>query len=241
MQGFIHSIETMGLVDGPGVRTVVFFQGCALRCLYCHNPDTWAFAGGEAFSPQQLVEKLLRYRPYYGRDGGVTFSGGEPLQQPEFLLEVLRLCKQAGLHTCLDTSGVGRGEYADILSLVDLLLYDVKHFEPQDYQKITGSPMAETLRFLKALQASKTPIWVRHVVVPGLTDTAEHLEGLYRYLATLQRVEKVELLPYHTMGVPKYEKLGVDYPLKGVPAADPEETGRLSLAYFNRFMTEKEG
>lgn len=235
MLGRIHSIESMGLVDGPGVRTVVFLQGCRLRCLYCHNPDTWQPDGsGELFSPEQLVEKLLRYRPYYGSLGGVTFSGGEPLLQPQFLLETLRLCKKEGLHTCLDTSGVGCGEYDEILNYTDLVLYDIKHEDPACYEQITGLPMEETDRFLQDVQRKKVPLWLRHVVVPGLTDHPEHLARLRDYAAQIKGVERVELLPYHLLGVKKYESLGIPYRLAGVPAMDAEKTQKMAEEFFGR-------
>ena len=209
----------MGLVDGPGVRAVVFLQGCSLRCRYCHNPDTWA-AGGTEFTPEALTAKLLRFRPYFSRGGGVTFSGGEPLLQPEFLAECLKRCREAGIHTCLDTAGAGLGEYGAILAHTDLILLDVKHYDPEGYRAVTGADMGAYDRFLAAVQAAQIPLWVRHVVVPGLTDGEEHLQGLERYLQTIRHIEKVELLPYHTLGAHKYEALGIPYPLAGVPPMD---------------------
>lgn len=218
-QGLIHSIESMGLVDGPGIRSVVFLQGCGLRCLYCHNPDTWDREGNKAkkLTPRQLVDRLLRFRPYYGQDGGVTFSGGEPLLQPEFLTECLALCRQEGLNTCLDTAGCGLGDYEAILDLTDLVLLDIKHYTPQGYRKITGQPMDRFNVFLAAVQEKGTPLWLRHVVVPGLTDGEEHLAGLADYVAGLKQVQRVELLPYHTLGVHKYQVMGLPYPLEGTP------------------------
>lgn len=227
LEGRIHSIESMGLVDGPGIRTVVFLQGCALRCRYCHNPDTWAHDGGKTMTPEALVKKLSRFKSYFDASGGgVTFSGGEPLQQPEFLAEVLGLCKEAGIHTCIDTAGVGRGDYEAILDHTDLVLYDVKHFTPQGYQTVTGMPMEETLRFLDAAQRHGTPLWVRHVVVPGLTDGEEHIRGLARYVQTLRNVQKVELLGYHLLGREKYRVSHIPYPLEGVPALPQAELAR---------------
>lgn len=212
-------MESLGLVDGPGIRTVVFLQGCGLRCQYCHNPDTWAPTGGESITPAALVQQLRRFLPYYTRSGGgVTFSGGEPLQQPEFLAETLQLCREAGIHTCLDTAGVGQGGYAEILRFTDLVLYDVKHFTPSGYEALTGRPMTETLRFVEAVRQAGVPMWVRHVLVPGLTDSEEHLRGLARYAQTLPRVQRVELLGYHLLGVSKYHTMGIPYPLEGVPA-----------------------
>ena len=232
MTGRIHSIESMGLVDGPGVRSVVFLQGCPLRCLYCHNPDTQR-GGGQEISAQELCRRLVRFRPYFGDSGGVTFSGGEPLGQPEFLLECLKLLKAEGIHTCLDTSGVGLGDYGEILAHTDLVLYDVKHFDPQGYRTITGRDMDATLAFVEAVRAANVPMWVRHVVVPGLTDREDHLIALGEYIATLPGVEKVELLPYHTMGVEKYRKLGIPYALEGVPPMDGTK-----LEKWNRRLNE---
>ena len=221
-KGLIHSIESMGLVDGPGIRTVVFLQGCPLRCRYCHNPDTWALTNEKAreMTPEELVRRLVRFRPYYGTQGGVTFSGGEPLLQPDFLAQALERCHQAGIHTCLDTSGCGLGDYGVILAHTDLVLLDVKHYTPDGFRHLTGHGPEEALAFLAEVQARGIPLWVRHVVVPGLTDGAEHLAGLEQYLQSLRNVERVELLPYHTLGVHKYTALGIPYSLEGVPPMD---------------------
>lgn len=221
--GRIHSWESMGLVDGPGIRTVVFLQGCRLRCRYCHNPDTWELSGGEEETPEFVVKRLKRFMPYYGENGGVTFSGGEPLLQPEFLLKTLKLCKEAGIHTCLDTAGVGYGEYEEILRYTDLILFDIKHFKGDRYRDITGQPMDDAMRFLKTAQDMEIPLWIRHVVVPGLTDGDDHLRELAEYIRTLRFVERVELLPYHVLGVSKYHTLGIPYSLEGVPPMQPEK------------------
>ena len=231
--GRIHSLESMGLVDGPGVRAVVFLQGCALRCRYCHNPDTWAMEGGETCTPQQLTGRLLRFKPYFGQTGGVTFSGGEPLLQSAFLAECLALCRQAGVHTCLDTAGCGLGAYGPIFQNTDLILLDVKHWDPEGYRQLTGRSMAAFDRFLEQVQQAGVPLWVRHVAVPGLTDGAEHLAGLERYLQTIRHIRRVELLPYHTLGVHKYAALGIPYPLEGTPPMEGE-----ALADWNRRLNE---
>ena len=236
MTGYLHSLETMGTVDGPGIRGVVFLQGCQLRCRYCHNPDTWARAGGTATTPEALVQKLVRFRPYYDRSGGgVTFSGGEPLLQPEFLAEALRQCRAAGLHTCIDTAGVGLGGYEAILQNTDLVLYDVKHCDPAAYRQLTGQPLAETLRFLDAVRRQGTPMWVRHVVVPGLTDGEDHLARLRDYVQTLPNVQRVELLAYHVLGKNKYEALGLAYPLGDTPPMDAGRCQALQTRFFNNF------
>lgn len=223
VMGKIHSWESMGLVDGPGIRTVVFMQGCRLRCQYCHNPDTWSCDGGTEQSADDVTARLERFKPYYGTEGGVTFSGGEPLLQREFLTEVLQKCRNAGIHTCIDTAGCGTGGYREILKNTDLVLFDVKHYTDKGYRCITRHDPQEALRFLKTAQEMKVPLWIRHVVVPGLTDSEEHLQGLREYLSTLRGVKRVELLPYHVLGVPKYQTMNIEYPLEGVPPQDEEK------------------
>lgn len=220
--GRIHSIESMGLVDGPGIRTVVFLQGCALRCQYCHNPDTWSqqCSTTQLLSPEALLRRLLRFQPYYGKTGGVTFSGGEPLLQPAFLQESMKLCREAGIHTCLDTAGFGNEHSRDVLQYTDLILLDIKHYTPEGYQNVTGHSPAEFHAFLDLAQQMEIPLWIRHVVVPGLTDGDTHLEGLEQFLGTLRHIQRIELLPYHTLGVHKYAALGIPYPLDGVPPMD---------------------
>ena len=221
--GKIHSIETMGLVDGPGIRVVVFLQGCSLRCKYCHNPDTWEYGCGEEYTPSQLVNKIKRYKPYFNTsNGGVTFSGGEPLRQPEFLIEVLKLCKKEGIHTCIDTSGFGVGMYDEILKYTDLVLFDIKDLTRERYKNVTLMNIDESLKFLEAVQNSGTKMWIRHVVVPGLTDGEEHIRELKKFIKNLKNVEKVELLPYHLLGVNKYENMGLSYPLEGTPQMNKE-------------------
>lgn len=238
MTGYIHSIESMGLVDGPGVRSVVFLQGCPLRCLYCHNPDTQG-AGGTAVEPEALVNRLLRFRSYFERSGGgVTFSGGEPLGQPEFLLDCLRRLKRAGIHTCLDTAGAGGGDYDEILAHTDLALYDVKHQDPEGFRRVTGREMEAVPAFLEAVRRTGTPMWVRHVVVPGLTDAQAHLERFQAYVATLPNVERVELLPFHKLGAHKYEKLGRTDPLAGTPPMDPERCRTMQDRFFPNWGME---
>ena len=231
--GYIHSFESMGLVDGPGIRSVVFLQGCCLRCAFCHNPDTWGLTGGTPTEPEALVRKLSRFRSYYQKSGGgVTFSGGELLMQPDFLLDCLRLCREADIHTCIDTAGVGRGDYTDILKYTDLVLYDVKHHDPAAYEALTGRPMDQTLRFVEAVRQSGTPMWVRHVVVPGRTDSADHLRALRAYVDMLPNVHKVELLPYHKLGENKYNVLGIPYPLTGTPPMDKARCASLQQEFF---------
>lgn len=223
IKGRIHSIESMGLVDGPGIRTVVFFQGCALRCRYCHNPDTLAENEGKEYTPEELVKKIARFKPYFIQNGGgVTFSGGDPLRQPEFLLAVLKLCKAKEIHTCIDTAGYGFSDYDEILKYTDLVLFDVKHFTREGYKNITRRDIDKSLEFLEAMKRNNTKMWIRHVVVPGLTDGEEHIKAFKEFIKDIPNVEKVELLPYHLLGVNKYEKMGIEYSLKGVPAMDKD-------------------
>lgn len=223
-KGKIHSIESMGLVDGPGIRVVIFMQGCSLRCKYCHNPDTWTMEGGEEYTPEDLIKKIVRFKPYFENSGGgVTFSGGEPLKQPEFLLEMLKLCKEKGIHTCIDTAGYGNGDYDEILKYTDLVLFDIKHFTKEGYKDVTYMDIDKSLEFLEAMERNNTKKWIRHVVVPGLTDGEDHIKALGEYIKTISNVEKVELLPYHLLGSNKYEILNIQYPLKGVEAMDKDK------------------
>lgn len=228
IKGNIHSIETMGLVDGPGIRVVVFFQGCALRCTFCHNPDTWATSGGESVTPVELVDKIERYKTYFKNSGGgVTFSGGEPLLQPDFLIEVLKLCRERGIHTTIDTAGVGVGRYEEILKYVDLILFDVKHYNPKEYSEITGREVKESLKFLEIAQKMNVKMWIRHVVMPGVTDTVEDMQNLADLIKELKNIEKIELLPYHLLGTNKYEILNMKYKLEGMPAMDKAKAKEL--------------
>ena len=223
--GFIHSVESMGLVDGPGIRTVIFLQGCPLRCVYCHNPDTWKICdkNSDEFTPEELLSKILRFKSYYGAEGGVTFSGGEPLIQGDFLKECLRLCKENGINTCIDTSGAGNGDYEDILKYTDLILFDVKHFTRDGYRNITGAEIDKAEEFLNVAQRLNVPLWIRHVVVPGLTDGDEHFKELEKYLENINNIRKVELLPYHELGVHKYKEMNRPYGLENISALDPND------------------
>ncbi|MBZ9688986.1 pyruvate formate lyase-activating protein [Clostridium estertheticum] len=241
IKGKIHSIETMGLVDGPGIRVVVFFQGCKLRCAYCHNPDTWGLSGGIEMTAEEVVQKVIRFKPYFDRSGGgVTFSGGDPLIQADFLLQCLKLCKLNGIHTALDTSGFGNGNYAEILEYIDLVLLDIKHTSSTGYVSLTGKDSQGINLFLEALRKSKSRVWVRHVVVPGITDSVEHITKLSKIISEeVPNVDKVELLPYHVLGISKYEALSIPYKLKGVEPMDSDKIKELQMLIDNLLKTNK--
>ena len=242
--GYIHSIQTFGTVDGPGVRFVVFFQGCPMRCQYCHNPDTWDMADGKEKSVDEILEMFERNRAFY-RTGGITATGGEPMMQMEFLIELFTKAKAMGVHTCLDTSGVafreewlnGQNETEEtdkssaqmlerlhrLMAVTDLVMLDIKHMDEDEHVDLTGCSNFNVLAFARYLDKIKKPVWIRHVVVPGITYKEEELTKLGEFLKTLSNIEKLEVLPYHTLGENKYEKLGIDYPLKGVPQLTKDE------------------
>lgn len=213
--GKVNSIETMGLVDGPGIRIVVFMQGCNLRCLYCHNPETWCYESDNMMSVEELVSKVLRYKNYISKNGGVTFSGGEPLLQSGFIYECLKRLKEENIHTCIDTAGIG-SDYEKLIDLVDLFIVDVKSVDVEEYKYITGSDMTEYNKFMSLLQNKNKKIWLRQVVVPSINDDENHIIKLANYANSLNGVEKVELLGYHTMGKEKYVSLNIKYRLEGV-------------------------
>lgn len=220
MIGHIHSFESFGTVDGPGIRFVVFMQGCPLRCLYCHNPDSWT-AGGTAYSADEVLARVLRYKNYFGDKGGLTVSGGEPMVQSAFVEELFRKAKAHGISTCLDTSGYlfdpeNPEKFDSLLDVTDLVLLDIKHIDEAECIRLTGKSNRNTLAFARYLSDRGIKMWIRQVLVPGYTDKDEWLTKERAFIDDLKTVEKVEVLPYHTMGVVKYEKLGYDYPLKGV-------------------------
>lgn len=219
MIGHIHSLESFGTVDGPGIRFVVFMQGCPMRCQFCHNPDTWDPQAKVPYdwTPAQLLEEVERYRNFI-KTGGVTVSGGEPLMQAEFLLEFFTLCKQAGLHTCLDTSGVIFNDTSrQVLDKTDLVLLDIKTTDDNLHPHLTGCTRQNNHRFLEYLQANGKAVWIRHVVTPGINDDDAHLNAVAEYVSHYSVVERVEILPYHTLGKHKYDELGIPYALDGVP------------------------
>ena len=216
--GNIHSYESMGTVDGPGIRFVVFLQGCPLRCKYCHNPDTWNIGEKKIQeSAEDTLKKIKRYKNYFGKKGGVTVTGGEPLVQSDYVLELFKLCKQEGIHTALDTSGyIFNGKVKEILEYTDLVLLDIKALDKEIYKDLTRVELDNTLKFLNYLQEIKKVVWIRHVVVPNITDDNKLLEETAKFLSKFDNIELVEILPYHTLGVFKYKELGIEYPLEGV-------------------------
>lgn len=230
MTGRIHSIETFGAVDGPGVRFVVFFQGCPMRCAYCHNPDTWDVKGGSEMSVDELFEKFERNRTFYEK-GGITASGGEPMMQIDFLIELYEECKKRGIHTCLDTSGIifnseipeNVSKTSRLLDSTDLVMLDIKHIDPAHHMDLCKQPNDQILKFAQFVSEKGVELWIRHVVVPSITDDDEYLEKLGYFIGSLKTLKALDVLPYHTMGVKKYEELGIDYPLKGIPPMDKDK------------------
>lgn len=227
MTGRVHSFQTMGAVDGPGVRFVVFLQGCPLRCAYCHNPDTWDPQGGEEYTPEAVCEKILRYRPYL-KHGGVTVSGGEPLLQAPFVAELFRLLRAEGIHTALDTSGIGNLEQARaVLAETDLVLCDLKFADAEAYRAHCGASFDQVLQFLSLTEAIHVPLWVRHVVVPGLTDGPAQVREIARIAGRFSNLQKLELLPFRKLCAEKYERMGIPFPLADTPEMEEESLREL--------------
>ena len=222
MQGYIHSIETMGLVDGPGIRVVVFLQGCPLRCLFCHNPDTWEKGKNFLTTSDDVVNTVRKYRSYIEDNGGITLSGGEPLFQSEFTLDILKKCKKAGIHTALDTSGTGYDKILleEILKYTDLVILDIKAINKTNYKKITGYDIDDFNYFVDILNKLNKKVWLRQVIIPTINDNEKYIKDLKKYMKKIKNVERIDLLPYHTMGVSKYKKLNIKYRLDGIEAMD---------------------
>ena len=239
IMGAVDSIESFGLVDGPGIRTVVFLSGCKLRCKFCHNPEMWV-KGKENYTPDLLVKKILRNKPYFKRNnGGVTFSGGEPLLQVEFLLDIFPILKKEGIHIALDTAGVGIGYYKEILSYVDLVLLDIKHITDSGYLDLTGSKMTEFQKFVTCLNESGKKVWIRQVIVPGVHDNMEYIKGLAKFIKKIKNVEKIEFLPYHKLGDSKYETLGINNPYLNKEEMDVDKCHSLYLKFRWYFYEEE--
>ncbi len=218
MRGKIHSIETCGTVDGPGIRYILFTQGCPLRCKYCHNPDTWSIQNGKDVDTDDLINEIIKYKSFMQfSGGGVTVSGGEPLLQPEFVKDLLQKCKANNIHTAIDTSGFISIQKADpVLDYTDLVLLDIKSYNPDIYKDLTGVSLDPTLAFAKHLNDRKIPVWIRYVLVPGITDHKEDIEHLAEFLSSLDNIERIDILPFHKMGEFKWEQIGKNYELADV-------------------------
>jgi pyruvate formate lyase activating enzyme len=222
-KGYIHSIESFGSVDGPGIRFLIFLQGCPMRCQFCHNPDSWAVSKQQEMTAEELLDKAERFRSYWGDKGGITVSGGEALLQIDFLLELFTKAHERGINTCLDTSAQPfrrHGEWFDkfeaLMQVTDTILLDIKHIRDDEHRKLTRCSNQNILDCARYLSDIRKPVWIRHVLVPGITDKDEYLHELADFLSTLQNIERIDVLPYHTLGIFKYEKLGIPYPLDGV-------------------------
>lgn len=228
MEGRIHSFESLGAVDGPGVRFVVFMQGCSLKCKYCQNRDTWDLHGGTTYSVEELIEKILRYKNYIMPNGGVTISGGEPLLQTKFLIELFTELKKYNIHTCIDTSGSFdlTSDIQKLIDLTDLFLLDIKCINDEKAKELTGVSNKKELEFARFLSSIGKPMWIRQVLVPGITDDEQDLLTLKDFISTLKTVEKVEILPYHDLGKFKWEKLGCKYELEGYRIANQDDVKR---------------
>lgn len=232
MMGSIGAIESLGLVDGPGVRCVVFLNGCALRCLYCHNPEMWG-SGDMNYTVIEIVNEILRYKPYFSNGGGVTFSGGDPLLQVDFLIEVCKKLKEEDVHIALDTSGVGFGAISELLSLIDLVILDIKHIYSKDYFTLTGYNIDTSLNFINILNKSNCEVWIRQVIVSGMTDGYVYLSDLKNHIKCINNVSKVEFLGYHKLGDAKYLLHNIDNPMSGVLPVNESKVLEL-YEYFNK-------
>lgn len=233
IKGRIHSVESFGSADGPGVRYIVFLKGCNMRCQYCHNPDTWAKDGGELMTPEEVLKKALRYKTYWKEKGGITVSGGEALLQIDFVTELFRLAKEKGVNTCLDTSGNPfsleepfKSKFDELMKYTDLFMLDIKHMDDAAHRKLTGQTNQNILEMAAYLSDHGKAMWIRHVLVQGITTEEDELYRLRSFLDTLKTVERVEVLPYHTLGVFKWKELGIPYQLEGVDPPTKEQIDR---------------
>lgn len=232
----VHSYESMGTFDGPGLRLVVFLQGCNFRCLYCANPDTIAPKGGTPTEPEEIVRMAVSQKPFFGKRGGVTFSGGEPTFQAKDLLPLFRRLKEEGIHICLDTNGgLWNEDVEELLMLTDLVLLDIKEFNPTRHQVLTGRSNEQTLKTAAWLEAQEKPFWLRYVLVPGYSDFEEDIRRMGETLGSCQMIQRVEILPYHTLGVHKYEAMNKEYLLKGVKENTPEQIEKAEKLFKEYF------
>ena len=229
MIGHIHSTESFGAADGPGVRFIVFMQGCHMRCRYCHNPDTWKMDGGDEVTADEILKRALRFKPYWGKDGGITISGVEPLLQIEFVIELFKKAKELGINTCIDTAGNPFtkeepffSKFEELMKYTDLLLLDLKEINPARHKDLTGFDNSNIIEMAKYLSEINKPVWIRHVLVPEHSDFDEDLDALGDFIDTLSNVDRVEILPYHTLGKFKWENLGIPYTLESISPPSPE-------------------
>lgn len=233
-KGSISEIETLGLLDGPGIRMVIFMNGCLLRCKYCHNPEMWKI-DDHNYESEELVKKILRYKPYFNKTGGVTFSGGEPLMQSEFLLEVTKLLKKENIHVAIDTAGIVENaidDYKELLKLVDLVIFDIKHIENSEYKDLTGKNIKRSLEFIEICNRLDKKMWIRQVIIPDVNDNIEYLIKLKQFIKRINNVEKIDFLPYHKLGSEKYKKLGIKNPY-----IDKEEMSKTKCQQlYKKFM-----
>ena len=236
MTGRIHSKESFGTVDGPGIRYVLFMQGCPMRCKYCHNPDTWDAKAGTEISAKEVIDEYLRNQSFYTK-GGITVTGGEPLLQVEFLTELFTLAKEYNIHTCIDTSGITFNrenkpymeKLEKLLSLTDLVMLDIKHIDSDNHKELTGFGNNSVLEFAKYLDSRNISIWVRHIIIPGITDNKDDLQKLGEFIGALKNLHALDVLPYHTMGVHKYKELGIEYPLENIKALSVKDAEKAKL------------
>lgn len=233
IRGAVHSTESFGSVDGPGIRFLIFLQGCAMRCRYCHNVDTWDTHSENLRTADELLDQAERYRGYWGKNGGITVSGGEPLLQIDFLLDLFRKAKERGISTALDTAGQPFtrekpffSKFRELMQYTDLLLLDIKHIDPVEHKKLTGKPNANILDLFRFLSDMEKPVWIRYVLVPGITDGDGYLQKTREFIRTLHNVQKIEVLPYHSMGEYKWKELGIPYSLEGVKPPDKTSVQR---------------
>ena len=235
MIGHIHSTESFGAADGPGVRFIVFMQGCHMRCRYCHNPDTWKMGGGDEVTADEILKRALRFKPYWGKDGGITISGGEPLLHIDFVIELFKKAKELGINTCIDTAGNPFtkedpffSKFEELMKYTDLLLLDLKEINPTRHKDLTGFDNSNIIEMAKYLSEINKPVWIRHVLVPEHSDFDEDLDALGDFIDTLSNVDRVEILPYHTLGKFKWENLGIPYTLESIspPSAERIENAK---------------
>ncbi|NPD92328.1 pyruvate formate-lyase-activating protein [Xylanibacter muris] len=232
----VHSYESMGTYDGPGLRLVVFLQGCPFRCLYCANPDTISLTGGKLTSPDEILDMAVSQKPFFGSKGGITFSGGEPTLQADSLIPLFRRLKTAGIHICLDTNGgVWNRQTEELFGLTDLVLLDIKQFDESRHKALTGHTNAQTLRTAAWLEENGRPFWIRYVLVPGYSDGEDDIRNLGRSIGDYKNIRRVEILPYHRLGVHKYEAMGLEYSLKEVKENTKEQLERAEMLFREYF------